>query len=165
MSDFKSADRESFIWMLDEEKAPSHMTISNFIHKELSSSLEDIFNDINSDIFGRLGVDLERAYIDGTKIEANANRYTWVWKKSCIKSRNNVFGKLSSLLEEVNAFMGPYQRAVFELRQEYTIEYAVKVNGGSHFWNPPFFGSIINGFYNKCWGQAKRPGPKAISIS
>lgn len=99
------------------------MTISNFIHKELSGSLEDIFNDINSYIFGRLGVDLEHAYIDGTKIEANTNRYTWVWKKGCIKSRNNVFGKLSILLEEINAFMGLYQRAVFEIRQEYAIEY------------------------------------------
>ena len=27
-------------------------------------------------------------YIDGTKIEANANKYTWVWKKSCITNRN-----------------------------------------------------------------------------
>ena len=36
-----------FLWLLDEENAPSHMTISNFIHNELSGSLEDIFNDIN----------------------------------------------------------------------------------------------------------------------
>ena len=95
-----------FIWMLEEDNAPSHMTISNFIHKELSGSLEDVFNDINSYVFGQLNVDLHHAYIDGTKIEANAGRYTWVWKKSCIKNRNNVFGKLSILLEEMNAFMG-----------------------------------------------------------
>ena len=94
-----------FLWMLDEDNAPSHMTISNFIHNELASSLQDIFDDINKYIFGQLGVDLNHAYIDGTKIEANANKYTWVWKKSCIKSRNNVFGKLSLLLEDVNAYM------------------------------------------------------------
>ncbi len=35
-----------FIWMLDEENAPSHMTISNSIQKELSWSLQNIFNDI-----------------------------------------------------------------------------------------------------------------------
>ena len=112
-----------FLWLLDEENAPSHMTINNFIHNELSGRLEDIFNDINRYIFGQLGVDLDHAYIDGTKIEANANKYTWVWKKSCIKSRNNVFGKLSALLEDVNAFMALYQRAVFEVRQEYAVEY------------------------------------------
>ena len=112
-----------FLWLLDEQEAPSHMTISNFIHNDLSGSLEDIFNDINGYIFGQLGVDLDHTYIDGTKIEANANKYTWIWKKSCIKSRNTVFGKLSALLEDVNAFMALYQRAVFEIRQEYAIEY------------------------------------------
>ena len=94
-----------FMWILDEENAPSHMTISNFIHNELAGSLQDIFDDINRCIFEQLNVDLNHAYIDGTKIEANANKYTWVWKKGCIKSRNNVFGKLSLLLEDVNAFM------------------------------------------------------------
>ena len=83
-----------FMWLLDDEEAPSHMTIQNFIHDELSLSLEEIFNDINSYIFEEEAVDLSHAYIDGTKIEANANKYTWVWKKSCIKSRNNVFVKL-----------------------------------------------------------------------
>ena len=78
-----------FIWMLEEENAPSHMTISNFIHKELSGSIGQIFNDINSYIFAREKVDTDHVYIDGTKIEANANKYTWVWKKSCLKSRNH----------------------------------------------------------------------------
>ena len=112
-----------FIWILDEDKAPSHAKIGDFIKNELSTSLDEIFNDINHYMFGRLHVDLNHAYIDGTKIEANANKYTWVWKKSCIKSRNNVFGKLSTLLEDINAYMALYQRAVFEVRQEYTVEY------------------------------------------
>ena len=112
-----------FLWLLDEQEAPSHTKINDFIKYELSGSLQDIFDDINSYIFSQLNVDLNHAYIDGTKIEANANKYTWVWKKSCIKSRNNVFGKLSALLEDINAFMALYQRAVFEVRQEYAIEY------------------------------------------
>ncbi len=112
-----------FIWMLDEDAAPSHMTVSNFIHNELNGSLQDIFDDINSYMFGQLDVDLNHAYIDGTKIEANANKYTWVWKKSCINSRNNVFGTLSILLDAVNNIMALYRRAVFEVRQEYAIEY------------------------------------------
>ena len=118
-----------FLWMLDEENAPCHMTISNFIQKELSVSLDAIFNDINRYMFGKLGVDLNHAYIDGTKIEANANKYTWVWKKSCIKSRNNVFEKLSALLEDINAYMALYQRAIFEVRQEYAIEYVEYILG------------------------------------
>lgn len=50
-----------FIWMLDEEKAPSHMTISSFIKNELRSSLDEIFNDINQYMFGELFMDLNYA--------------------------------------------------------------------------------------------------------
>ena len=112
-----------FLWMLDGEEAPCHMTIDNFIRNELKFRLDEVFNDINSYMFKKLDVDLNHVYIDGTKIEANANKYTWVWKKSCIRSRNNVFFKLSALLEEMNEAMAVYCRAVFEIRQEYAIEY------------------------------------------
>lgn len=112
-----------FMWLLDDAEAPSHMTIQNFIHDELSVSLEEIFHDINSYIFEKESVDLQHVYIDGTKIEANANKYTWVWKKSCIKSRNNVFVKLKGFLTEMNEDMAVQRRAVFETRQEYSVEY------------------------------------------
>ena len=112
-----------FLWLLDEEEAPSHMTISNFIHNELALRIDEIFNDVNQYLFKQMNVDLEHAYIDGTKLEANANKYTWVWKKSCIKSRNTTFAKLNALLTEMNTVMSVCERAVFELRQEYTIEY------------------------------------------
>ena len=32
-------------------------------------------------------VDLQHLYIDGSKFEANANKYSWVWKKATEKSR------------------------------------------------------------------------------
>ena len=86
-------------------------------------TLEAVFNNINNYIFSQQNVDLEHAYIDGTKLEANANKYTWVWKKSCIKSRNNIFTKLSALLEEMNEIMAVCRRVKFEIRQEYTVAY------------------------------------------
>ena len=112
-----------FMWLLDEDEAPSHTKINDFIKYELSLNLEDIFNDINSYIFSQQNVDLAHAYIDGTKLQANAGNYTWVWKRSCIKSRNNTFAKLSALLQEVNEAMRIYCRAEFDIRQEYAIEY------------------------------------------
>lgn len=112
-----------FIWLLDEQKAPSHMTLSNFIKNELSMSIDEIFADINSYIFEQESVDLEHVYIDGTKLEANAQKYTWVWKKSCIKSRNNIFSKLNGYFEEMNkSVFFKYQTKV-DFRDEYTVEY------------------------------------------
>ena len=112
-----------FLWLLDEDPAPSHMTISNFINHCLKQNLEDIFLDINRYIFAQEEVDLEHVYLDGTKLEANAHNYSWVWKKSSIHSRNNVFTKLNILLTEINETILAAYRTKFELRQEYAIEY------------------------------------------
>ena len=62
-----------FIWLRDEMKAPSYATLCDFINQELRCSLEEIVQEINSYIFNKEHVDLEHVYIDGTKIEANAN--------------------------------------------------------------------------------------------
>lgn len=105
-----------FLYLLDGMKTPSFATFGNFIRNELSSSIEHIFKDINTYIFETEQVDLQHTYIDGTKLEANANRYTWVWKKSCIKNRGKVFEKLSSLIDAMNAEALGYLGVKFEKR-------------------------------------------------
>ena len=112
-----------YMWLRDGMPAPSHATFGNFIRNELSKKIEDIFADINSYIFRTEGVDLEHAYIDGTKIEANANKYTWVWKKSCITNRNKVFEKITNLLERINTEVLFYFGVKLEPREEYAVEY------------------------------------------
>lgn len=116
-----------FLWLLDEDPAPSHMTISNFINHYLKQNIEEIFLDINRYIFAQESVDLDHVYLDGTKLEANAHNYSWVWKKSSIRSRNNVFSKLNVLLAEINETILAAYRIKFELRQEYAIEYVENI--------------------------------------
>ena len=116
-----------FLWLLDETKAPSHMTIQNFIHNELQYTIEDIFTQINKIIFEELSVDMNHIYIDGTKQEANAQKYTWVWKKSCIRSRNNVYTKLTEVLKDINSRILHQFRTESELRQEYSVEYVTYI--------------------------------------
>ena len=87
------------MYLLDGMKVPSFATFGNFIRNELTAPIEKIFREINHYIFEVDRVDLEHAYyIDGTKIEANANRYTWVWKKSCVRTRDKVVEKISTLI-------------------------------------------------------------------
>ena len=112
-----------FIWLLDGMKAPSFMTISNFINDFLVDSIEKIFNDINSYIFKMDNVDLNHVYIDGTKLEANANKYSWVWKKACITNRNKAFLNLTLLINEINNTDLQYLNVEIGTRQEYSIEY------------------------------------------
>ncbi len=112
-----------YIYLLDGMKAPSFATFGNFIRNELTESMEQIFRDVNVFIFDQEHVDLEHAYIDGTKIEANANRYTWVWKKSCTKNRGKVFEKISLLIDTMNQEVLGYFGVKLEKREEYAIDY------------------------------------------
>ena len=115
-----------YIWLLDGEAAPSHMTVCNFLNTYVGKTLADLLRDINGYIFADGHVDLNTVYIDGTKIEANANKYSWVWKKSCIRSRDKVYGKISALLDEVNGGVLAGLGVRIEKRDEYAIEYLEK---------------------------------------
>lgn len=116
-----------YMYLLDDMKPPSFATFGNFIRNELLVSIEQIFNDINKYIFNTEHVDLEHTYIDGTKIEANSNRYTWVWKKASIKNRNKVFLKISELIESMNNEVLSLLGVFLEKREEYAIDYIEQI--------------------------------------
>jgi len=90
-----------FMYLMDRQ-TPSYRTFGYFINEVLRDSIEDIFADINHAIFEEEHVDLQHIYIDGSKFEANANKYTWVWKKATEKSRFRLYEKITRLLEEIN---------------------------------------------------------------
>ena len=75
-----------FMYLMDHE-VPSYRTFGYFINEILSDSIEKLFCDINQKIFEKEHTDLQHLYIDGSKFEANANKYSWVWKKATEKSR------------------------------------------------------------------------------
>ena len=111
-----------YMWLLQDNPPPSHMTIDNFMNKTMLENIDRIFADVNEYIFQKEQVDLNHVYIDGTKISANAGKYSWVWKKSCEKNRIKLFAKITELLENMND--GAVLLGVkFDIREEYAIEY------------------------------------------
>ena len=116
-----------YIWLLDGEKAPTYATISNHLKNYIGENMQNLFIDINKQLFESEGVDLNTLYIDGTKIEANANKYTWVWKKSCLTNRDKVFAKLTELIREINSNILSFFGVKIETREEYAIEYLEEV--------------------------------------
>lgn len=112
-----------YMYLLDDMKAPSFATFGNFIRNELTVSIEQIFQDINDYIFTKEQVDLDHVYIDGTKIEANANKYTWVWKRSCTRNRDKVFEKITALIDTMNETELGFLGIKLEKREEYAIDY------------------------------------------
>ena len=62
---------------------PSYKTINRFrVNPKVDALLESLFIQFYSQCVKQNLIDDKAIFIDGTKIEANANRYTFVWKKS-----------------------------------------------------------------------------------
>ena len=66
----------NFIWLLQGQKAPDHNTIARFRSKHLQGCISDLFNQLIAKLGEMNEIRYENLFIDGTKIEANANKYT-----------------------------------------------------------------------------------------
>ncbi|MBR3241800.1 MAG: IS1182 family transposase [Parasporobacterium sp.] len=106
-------------YLMDGEK-PSYRSFGYFI-EDLKEDIEDLFYGITKEITAAEGVDLKHLYIDGTKLEANANKYTFVWKKSTEKSRYKLYGQITALLETMNEDLR-YEGLKLESKSEYIPE-------------------------------------------
>ena len=107
-----------YMYLMDHE-TPSYRSFSYFINEELSDPIQDIFAAVISYIRKSDSVDLQHLYIDGSKFEANANKYTFVWKKATEKSRYRLFRKITLLLEGINDDLA-YTGFKIETNTEYT---------------------------------------------
>lgn len=107
---------------LSDELRPSHMTICTFINKGLMGHIEDIFNDITKYILEKENIDISTIFIDGTKMEAFSNKYTWVWKKACITSRDRKFRQLKEYFTDLNNKLLYLGQPEFPVKDEYEIK-------------------------------------------
>ena len=74
-----------FMWLLQYRKAPDHTTISRFLENNMSGCAEDLFYQLIEKLAEMGEIDFKALFVDGTKIEANANSYTFVWVKAVEK--------------------------------------------------------------------------------
>ncbi|WP_159518595.1 transposase [Erysipelothrix urinaevulpis] len=80
-------------------KKPSFMAFQRFIDSKLNESIDDIFYEINEFLIHKESINTDVIYIDGTKIEANARKFSFVWKKAVLKHRDNLYLKISKLYQ------------------------------------------------------------------
>lgn len=96
----------NFMWLLQGNKAPDHNTIDRFRRERLSRCLEDLFAQFVEKLYQWNEISFENLYIDGTKIEANANKYSFVWKKAIEKNFEKQTAKIRALLSTIDAEYG-----------------------------------------------------------
>lgn len=113
------------MWLTDEIK-PSHQAIGNFINNHLSKSIDDIFKEINNYIINTDNVNTEVLYIDGTKIESKANKYTFVWRGAVEKFEAKLHLKITKLIKSLNKEYNPYSIS-FDYFDIYETNYLIKI--------------------------------------
>lgn len=92
----------NFMWLLSGQKAPDHSTIARFRQNHVGAAIEDLFYQMANLLFELGEIKYENVFIDGTKIEANANKYTFVWKKAVMKNEAKMHLKIKELLDVIN---------------------------------------------------------------
>lgn len=90
--------RESihFMW-LSSMSYPDHNTINRFRGVRLKSALRSVFEDVVKLLAEEGLLSIEEVNTDGTKIEANANKYTFVWKKSIQTNKEKMKAQLTEI--------------------------------------------------------------------
>lgn len=91
----------NFIWLLNGEKGPNHSEIARFRSKRLTECSEELFYQLVKKLAFMGEIKYEHLFVDGTKIEANANKYSFVWKKSTTKYELRLDEKLAKLTPEL----------------------------------------------------------------
>lgn len=86
----------NFMW-LSGMSQPDHNTINRFRSQRLNGQIKEIFTQIVLLLESEGIVSLKTTFVDGTKIEANANRYTFVWGKAIKKSKERIEEQLEEL--------------------------------------------------------------------
>jgi len=85
-----------FMW-LSGMVQPDHNTINRFRTDRLKGVIKKVFTQVVLMMANSGHVDLQKVYTDGTKIEANANRYTFVWGKAIKTSKERIAKQLEEL--------------------------------------------------------------------
>ena len=76
---------------------PDHNTINRFRGVRLKEALRSVFEAVVKLLAAEGLLSIEEVYTDGTKIEANANKYTFVWKKAIQTNKEKMKKSLAEI--------------------------------------------------------------------
>src|SRR5699024_2408218 len=81
---------------------PTYRTINRFrTNPSVAELLRQCFVQFRSKLVQEKVIDAEAIFIDGTKIEANANKFTFVWRKSIERYSSNLIEKSNAMYDEL----------------------------------------------------------------
>ena len=107
-----------FIWLAGYEK-PDYRTINRFRNR-VKDEINGIFTQIVLILASKGFISLDVEYIDGTKIESKANRYTFVWRKNVERNRARLLEKIRILLQQIDDVVAQDNACIENTATEFT---------------------------------------------
>lgn len=98
-----------YMYLMRNEQ-PSHMVFGNFINQYILPNTEKIFACLMNQIARECNLDFTDLFIDGSKIEADANKYKFVWKPTTYHI--NLCDKIRALLKEYDLERGIPEKGI-----------------------------------------------------
>ena len=80
---------------------PDFRTINDFRGKRMNNLMDELFEAMIVRLIEEGYITLESYFLDGTKLEANANKYSFVWKKSTIRFEEKLKEKIKEMLQKI----------------------------------------------------------------
>lgn len=77
-----------FMYIMENQQ-PTYVTISNFFNDVIVLKHKEIYTTILKTILTKYDINTDDVFIDGTKFEANANKYKFVWKPTTFHKKLN----------------------------------------------------------------------------
>jgi len=90
-----------FMWLSGNQQ-PDFRTINRFRSEVVKGVIEEIFTSVLELLIEEKYVKLENYFLDGTKIEANANKYSWVWGRSTRHYKRILQEKVKGLIRQID---------------------------------------------------------------
>ena len=94
-----------FMW-LSSMSYPDHNTINRFRGVRLKHALRSVFEDVVKLLAAEGLLSIEEINTDGTKIEANANKYTFVWKRAILTNKEKMKKQLMEIWQYAQHLAG-----------------------------------------------------------
>ena len=97
----KALNENIHFMYISGNSTPDFRTINDFRGKILKDHIQKLFAEVVKILVEMGYVSLDVQYIDGTKIEAKSNRYTFVWKGSVEKYKEKLETKINTILSDI----------------------------------------------------------------
>lgn len=96
----------NFMYLLEGKPVPDHATFARFRSIHFAPCAKRILAEMSNLLYELGEISGETIFIDGTKIEACANKYTFVWKKAVTKNQAKLLIKTADLIAECEHLYG-----------------------------------------------------------